>query len=62
MSIKVSLIGIVFAIIMQIGGFLYLWGMQSKQLEINTEAIAHHNVDIETLKDKSYGYRGVPIK
>jgi len=40
MSIKVSLFGIVVAILMQIGGFVYLWGQQTKTIERNSSDIS----------------------
>lgn len=42
-SIKSSLIGVVFAIIVQVGGFLYLWGMQ-------TQTVSGHEHRIEYLE------------
>jgi len=37
LSIKVSLVGVVLAIVMQVMGFVYLWGGLSKQVDINTQ-------------------------
>lgn len=38
-AVKSSLIGIVFAILVQIGGFLYLWGRLNYNVEENTRRI-----------------------
>jgi len=40
LSIKLSLIGVVIAILMQIGGFIYLWGGLNKQVDTNNKRIA----------------------
>lgn len=38
-AIKTSLLGIIFAILCQIGGFIYLWGRLSQTVEITSNRV-----------------------
>lgn len=38
-TIKMSLVGIVFAILVQIGGFIYLWGRLTQTVEITAQRV-----------------------
>ena len=37
------------------------WGAFKMRVDMNTAIIGKHSIDIEDLKDKSYGYRGMPV-
>lgn len=39
LTIKMSLLGIVFAILCQIGGFIYLWGQLTQTVEITAQRV-----------------------
>jgi hypothetical protein len=59
----------VFAILLQVGGFIYLWGGLNKQVEVNTAKWAvmepsfyEMRQDISVIKEMSFGHKGVPLK
>jgi hypothetical protein len=45
-----SMVAIVLMFIVQIGGFLYLWGRLNSRVEINTEILAKVVLDIGSIK------------
>ena len=65
---RVALLGVIITIFIQVGAFLYLWGGLTTVVNVNTKKWTvlepeHQTLikDVEVLKEKSYGYRGVPV-
>jgi hypothetical protein len=65
---RMSLIGIIVAIFLQIVTFSYLWGGLTTTVNNNTKKWAvlepeHQELvaDVHALKEKSYGYRDIPV-
>lgn len=54
---RVSTISIVIAVI----GGAVACGALKMRVDVNTVIIQKHSVDIDTLKEKSYGYRDIPV-
>ena len=42
-------------------GCAIAWGALKMRVDVNTVIIQKHSVDIDVLKEKSYGYRDIPV-
>ena len=54
---RISTVSIVIAIV----GCGIVWGSLKMRVDVNTGVIQKHSVDIDVLKEKSYGYRDMPV-
>ena len=54
---RISTVSIVIAIV----GCGIVWGSLKMRVDVNTGVIQKHSVDIDVLKEKSYGYRDIPV-
>ena len=67
-GITTAFVGVFLSMILQVGTFGFLWGGLAKQVEVNTERWERYldngqtmQQDVQTLKEKSYGYGDIPV-